>query len=328
MSYKVLGINGGGGVILYPFRKELVGNIEMRSLFHTHDDVQWKLNFNVPQDHSFGVHYAPRMVDVIVGAPDCGHSSVLAYSRAKKFSDPKENDSLKMYVQAIDEYRPKLFLMENLPKLLETWGPDIKNVFPDYRLIIHRASVSAWGNSQVSRVRLVVIGVNKILPFSVDRYFELPKFSYNLKTSGELISDLKNENPEICNVRENLDTEICLYYKGLRKISARLAQELWLGEFSDDKKWPVNEGNLKNQPGIYRNFEDSYPLTVRKQNRQFNHWGLMMSPREIARIQGVPDSFKLWYDGSQYSLNKARITVAKTPPHEIGQWFKEKLDSL
>lgn len=326
MSYNVLGICGGNGVILYPFRKQLLGNIEMRPLFHTPDNVQWKLNFNVPQDHTIETHYSRKLVDIIVGAPDCGHSSALAFSRAKKLADPKLNDSLNAYIWAVNEYKPKFFMMENLPKLLENWGADIK--FPDYRLVIHNRSVSVWGNSQLSRVRLVVIGIRRDLPNTLSGQFELPDVSYTLKTSGELIGDLKGENPETCNVRENSNTQIALYYKGLRKITARFAQELWMGKFQGLRKWPVYEGNLKNQPGIYRNFEDSYPLTVRKQSRQFNHWGLMMSPREMARIQGIPNSFKLWYDGTQYSINKARITVAKSPPFEIGNWFKQKLDNL
>lgn len=327
MSYKVLGVSGGNGVILHPFNKHLIGNVETRSVFHTFNEAQWKLNFRVNQDQS-EVKYLRSMVDVIVGAPDCGHSSVLAYSRGKKLKDPKENDSLNLFIKYINEYQPKFFLMENLPKLLDNWGEEIEDIFPDYRLIIHKKSVSAWGNSQVSRVRLVVIGLHRVLPDGLRKRFSLPSPYTNLKKSGELIKDLREENPDICNVRESQNTQIALYYKGLRKITAGLAQELWMGKFRDLKKWPVNEGNLKNQPGIYRNFEEHYPLTVRKQSRQFNHWGLMMSPREMARIQGIPDSFKLWYDGSQYSINKARVTVAKTPPYEIGAWFKNCLDSL
>lgn len=328
MAYRVLGICGGNGTVLYPFRKQLLGNIEMRPLFHTHNDIQWKLNFNVPQDHSIDVHYSSKLVDVIIGAPDCGHSSALAYSRAKKLADPKLNNSLNAFIWGINEYQPKFFLMENLPKLLESWGSDIKTIFSNYRLVIHNKSVSYWGNSQISRIRLVIIGIRKDLPYNLDAQFKLPDPPYNLKTSWELVGDLREENPETCNVRENPNTQIALYYKGLRKITAQFAQELWMGKFQDYRKWPVNEGNLKNQPGIYRNFKDSYPLTVRKQSRQFNHWGLMMSPREMARIQNVPDEFKLWYDGSQYSINKARITIAKSPPYDIGLWAKHCLDNL
>jgi site-specific DNA-cytosine methylase len=329
MELKVLGVAGGNGVILHPFKNDLMANIETRKVFKTPDDIQWRLNFEaeVFQKPLFKTSLRPN---VIIGAPDCGHSSVLAFSRAKKMGNPEENESLNNFIESVDYYNPDFFMMENLPKLLSNWGKDIKKIFPKHRLIIFTKPVSAWGNSQMSRVRLVVIGVNRDLPVTYDMKLEkLPK-GLTYKTSGQLIKGLIQENPELCNVREPLETEICLYYKDLRKITARRAQELWLGKYRNEKKWPVNRGNLRNQPGIYRNLEQDYPLTARKQNRQFNHHGLMLTPREIARIQGIPDDFKLWFDPSRlgYSLNKARVTTAKTPPYEIGLWFYKTLLSL
>lgn len=331
MKFKVLGVNGGNGVILHPFRNQLVLNIEPRKIFKTPDDIQWKMNFSAPlqtywdEDDSL----INDRVDAIVGAPDCGHSSVLSFSRAKQLGNPSENASLNAYVQAVDQYEPKFFMMENLPKLLETWGKDIHKVFPKYRLEIFKKSVSAWGNSQVSRVRLIVVGIHRSQSSSIDDKFKLPKKQPLIKCK-DLIKGLKEEDTDLCNVREPMDTSICLYYNGRRNITAEEARKLWLTRFRNEKRWPVNMPRMKNQPGVYRNFADDYPLTVRKQNRQFNHRGLMLTPREIARIQGVPDDFHLWYseDRPGYSINKARATCAKTPPYEIGQWFYNILNTL
>lgn len=329
MNYKILGVNGGNGVILYPFRKNLTGNIEPRSIFHTPEDKQWRLNFKAAQDKFF-VEYAKSQVDVIVGAPDCGHSSALSYSRAKQLSNPKENTSFQTFVNCIKFYQPKYFLMENLPKLLDNFTDFNKEVFPDYRLIMFNESVSKWGNSQMSRIRLVVIGVHRDLDKSIDDKIKLPddsKFVY--KTSGEIRKGLNEPDGSIFHLREPLSEFIPLYYEEDRKITARKARDIWNNEFKGLKRWEVNKGNLTTQPGIYRNLDEDYPLTVRKQNRQFNQDGLMLTPREIARIQGVPDSFKLWYEPDQlkYCLNKARATLAKTPPHEIGEWFYKLLDN-
>jgi site-specific DNA-cytosine methylase len=54
-----------------------------------------------------------------------------------------------------------------------------------------------------------------------------------------------------------------------------------------------------------------------------------MSPRELARIQGVPDSFKIHLDKDnlQYWINKGRASVTKCPPYQIAQWFKERIES-
>jgi site-specific DNA-cytosine methylase len=328
MTLKVLGICGGNGVILHPFKNHLIANIEPRTVFHTTNQEQWNLNFSSPFDETSNVKYRRDSVEVIIGAPDCGHSSILSYSRSKKLHDPTLNDSLRIYIEGIEYYQPKIFMMENLPNLLDTY-PDLLGQFPNYRFKIFKESVSAWGNSQITRIRLIIIGIRKDLPGRVDDNFKLPA-KVELKTSGQLIKGLEELNPAICHVRESDDKMICLYYKDQRRISVKEARRIWLTDFKTEKRWAVNQGALTTQPGVYRNFADDYPLTVRKQNRQFNHWGFMLSPREMARIQGVPDSFKLWYneDRHEYAINKARTTVTKTPPYEIGVWFKNILLKL
>jgi len=329
MSLKTLGVCGGNGVILHPFRNQLVGNIEPRTVFHTTHQKQWNLNFNVSYDETTDVRYRKDGVDIIIGAPDCGHSSVLAYSRAKKMSDPSENASLRAFVDSINYYQPQFFMMENLPKMLEHY-PTLLDEFLNYRTVTFKESVSAWGNSQKTRVRLVIVGVHKDLPKNTIKKFKLPKTDFIYKTSGELIKGLEEYNPSICHVTEDDKKMINLYYGDDSRVSVKKARKLWLTEFKAENRWPVNRERMKNQPGVYRNFANAYPFTVRKANRQFNHWGHMLSPREMARIQGVPDSFKLWYDEdwSEYCINKARTTVTKSPPYEIGVWFKSIIDKL
>ena len=184
-------------------------------------------------------------------------------------------------------------------------------------------SVSTWGNSQLTRIRLVIIGVRTDLDINAYTAIRLPDQKVDLSTSQELIKGLIELDPSICHVRESYDYQVHLWYKGQPKITLGKAKDLWMGEYKDKKRWPVNQGNLDNQPGVYRNFANDLPLTVRKQNRQFNHRGDMLSPREMARIQGLPDHFKIWYDEGQhyYCINKGRTTITKTPPYEISRWF-------
>ena len=42
---RVLGVCAGQGALLFPFKKNLLGNIEIRGVFHTPGEEQWKLNF-------------------------------------------------------------------------------------------------------------------------------------------------------------------------------------------------------------------------------------------------------------------------------------------
>lgn len=331
MSLKALGICGGGGVILHAMRAHLVGNIEPRAVFRTPHDQQWKLNFKVGYDNK-DVRYPKAQVNAIVGAPDCGHSSMFALSRAKKFSDPTDNASFKYFVESINYYQPAMFGMENLPKLLDTMGDALYDVFDNYNLKVFTEPVSTWGNSQVTRIRLVIVGLRKDLPKDILKKVKLPKEEdFKLKTSSELIKGLVfNEDPALGHVREPDDFMVCMHYKGERKISVAEARRIWMTEYEELKKWPANVGGMINQPGVYKNVADDYPLTVRKQSRQFNHAGYMLSPREIARIQGVPDSFKIWYDEKfkMYCINKGRALMAKTPPYEIGVWFNKVFNDI
>ena len=336
---RIIGVNGGNGVILYPMKRYLVENYEPRALFKTKDNVQWKLNFgDIPLYTKFLDFYDrhdPRNdfdIDVIVGAPDCGHSSVLAYSRAKQLSDPLKNESLDLYLRSVKIIKPKVFMMENLPKLLDMVNKDIfQETFPEYELIYLTNSVSAWGNSQKTRVRLVIIGLKlssfgKNISQARDYFTNVYKIN-ELKTSGELLKGLIKEDISIGHVRENINDIITLY-AGF-KTSLYDIKKFWRAN-PDLKRWPVYDRKFTTAPGVYRNLYDDYPATARKANRQFNHRGLQMSPRELASIQGVPRKFGIFMDSSEltYWINKGRTTVTKTPPYEIGKWFYKQLKKV
>ena len=327
---RVLGICGGNGVILYPFKKYLIGNIENRSIFRTKDNIQWNLNFNVPiLNHNHIISSAlkfKRGTDIIIGAPDCGHSSVLSYSRAKKLGNPKENKSLHLFIESIKFYLPKIFLFENLPNLFKTFGEEnFDKAFPNYRLIKHLGSVSQFGNSQKSRKRLVVIGIRNDLSSKIDKYFKLSAKEVKLKTSGILNKGLEYPNAELCHIRED-DHEVIAIYGG-KKLSVGKIKRIWNKRLKHSRRWSIPNSKMRTAPGVYRNFNRDFPMTVRKQNRQFNENGEMMSPRELARIQGIPDNFKIWYnpDNKKHCINKGRVSVTKGPPMEIGYWFKKCL---
>lgn len=323
MNLRVLGVCGGNGVILHPFLDHLIANIEPRAIFHTPGQIQWQLNFpDIPMRKELQPY---KDIDIIIGAPDCGHSSILSYSRAKKLSDPKENKSFQLFVESIKKYQPKAFLMENLPKLLD--NVDLSEIFPEYNIQRRVDSVSAWGNSQKSRVRLIVVGIRSDLNDRV----KWPKGPEVFARVDDLLKGLgPKEKPELCHVRESDDSYVPLYTLEARRIQVKEARKIWQTSFKNSRRWKVPHTRMVNQPGVYRLLEGDLPLTVRKQSRQFDPQGFMLTPRDIARIQGVPDSFKLWYEPDRhlYCINKARATCAKTPPYEIGVWFKRQLNKI
>jgi len=318
---QVLGICAGNGVILHPFKKYLIGNIEPRGIYHTAKEEQWKANFgNIPlwKDESYENSYLEP--DIIIGNPDCGHSSILALSRAKKFSDPKDNPSLTLFLKLVGYYNPSIFLMENLPKLLEQYPrEELRDLFPNHHILFHTKSVWAWGNSQKNRKRLVMVGIKKKMK-GMRKYLRNVYTVAEHKTCGELLKNL----PQNGNVREPL-TDLITLYAGF-KVNLKAIKELW--DFNPrEKRWKVYNRKFDTAPGVYKNLFNDYPATARKANRQFNHESLQMTPRELARIQGIPDHFVIYInqDNIKYWINKGRTTVTKTPPYEISLWFYKQV---
>ena len=326
---KVLGITCGNGVMVYPFKDYLIGNIEPRTDYQTPDNIQWRLNFGKiplfkvkPKLNKF------KGVDIVISHPTCGHSSMLAYSRGKKLGDGKADETMQLFIKAIRVTKPQVFLFENLPTLFKSFPEnEFDQAFKHYHLKKWTVPMSDFGNSQVTRERLIVVGIRKWGTSIKLRQFEINHMKgKRLKTVKELESGLPKEDKSLCHVREPDDKVVCME-KDFKKLNLKQIRKIWNSEeYKKRKKWDARttgKGNMMNLPGVYRNLPNDYPLTARKQNRQFNSKGYIMTPRELARIQGVPDSFKLWYDDNrdQYSINKARVTATKCPPFEVGQWF-------
>lgn len=330
---KILGVCGGNGVILHPIRRYVVGNIEERGVFKTDKNLQWYYNFKVPfVDDLMVAKFLFKKPDVIIGAPDCGHSSILGFTGNKKRKDPTENASVRMFFQSIIDYKPKVWIMENLPALLNSISmSDFKDNFPDYRFIFHTMSMAELGNSQKTRKRLVVVALDKSLPAEVFMAFsDIEKFN-DPQPIKKLIGDLKEDDPKIGNVREKPSKKVKM---GNKSFSFKEIEEGWNGRFKGQTYWPLDEKkeNSNYIPGVYRLLPDKFPQTIRQDPRQFRPDGKPLSPRELARIQGIPDKFKLYipedHPKQSYFINKARITVAKGAPYELGLWLRSKIKLL
>lgn len=319
----VLGVCGAQGALLFKFRKNLIANIEPRSVFHTTLEEQWRLNFGeTPFLRNLGQLKTDKKVDIIIGSPSCGHSSVFSYSRKKSLGVPKEDESLSMYITSIKTLKPKIFLLENLPKLLELYPVEQwESILDEYEIIKHCHSVSYFGNSQVSRKRLILIGVIKGL--KVDKsIFKVAKAYGSLESVRELYTKVR----EPLNFREDDDKKLAMYhYKDVQKKTLTVAQvrNLWQKEFKGEYKWPMKSQKMKTLPGVYRNRWDAYPLTARPSNRQFNPDGDIMGLEEYRVIMGFPKNYQVYYNPNRgyYWLNKGRNTLTKGSVYEVGLWF-------
>lgn len=329
---RILGISQGQGALLFPFRKrQIVANIEPRGVFHTPGEEQWKLNFG---DIPFLKEYQHfEDIDIIVGSPNCGHSSILSYSRKKTLGNPKADKSLNMFIHGVQDCQPKIFLMENLPKLLDLFPiKEWEETFPNYNLIFHCHPVSVFGNSQTSRKRALIIGVRKdqsrVYLNNLKRIFlvNTPKVSRELLKLSleEELSDYNN----LWNLPN--DKKLAMYDyrdKSKKTLTVEQVHDLWNKDFKDEYKWPIKSSKMNTLPGVYRLHPDRYPLTVRPSDRQFHYCGWPLSLMDYKVIQGFPYKFKLYMDMNNriYWLNKGRVTLTKGPSYEIGEWFKKAL---
>ena len=323
---KVLGVCAGQGALLFPFRKHLIGNIEIRGVFHTPGEEQWKANFgDIPFHKGFCLQEFDKKVDIILSSPDCGHSSVMRLSKVKELGNPKDNRSLNLVTAAILEYKPKIFLIENLPRLLSLLPRDFfEETFKDYKLIFHERSVSDFGNSQVSRKRLVIIGVH------LDKGKEyLDSFNevFQVKTP-KLTRDLLFVSPYGSNYNVPIEKTLAMYdYRKLpekKNLTVEKIQVLWNSAFKQEKKWPIKTAKMSTLPGVYRLELDKPPLTLRPADRQFRPDGYPLGIKDFKAIMGFPKKFKIYIDQENYLywLNKARYTIAKGSVYEVGIWFR------
>ena len=205
---------------------------------------------------------------------------------------------------------------------------DWEFMFPQYNFKFIEGSVNMFGNSQKTRNRLLIIGLNREklgdqihkLQYHFSQIYKVKE----IQPAHVLIKGLRKEDPKIGHIREDINNVITMY-AGF-KISLKEIQKQWLSN-QNTRRWVVQGKNFSTAPAVYINRKGDFPMVARKANRQFNHKGLQLTPRELAKIQGVPDKFKIYIDMENpiYWINKGRATVCKTPPYEIGKWFSKQL---
>lgn len=328
-NLKVLGVCAGQGALLFPFKKNLLGNIEIRGVFHTPGEEQWKLNFgDIPFYKGFCLQEFDEKVDIIISSPDCGASSVMRLSKVKELGNPQDNRSLNLVIAAILEYKPKVFLIENLPRLLSLLPKDFfEETLKDYKLVFHERSVSDYGNSQVSRKRLVIIGVHKK---TGKKYLNAFNEVFQVKTPT-ITRNLLNDYQNPLNYNIPIEKTLAMYdYRKLpakKNLTVRKIQLLWNSDFKNEKKWPIKTAKMSTLPGVYRLELDKAPLTLRPADRQFRPDGYPLGILDFKAIMGFPKAYKIFMDEGNYLywLNKARYTIAKGSVYEISIWFKRCL---
>lgn len=130
-------------------------------------------------------------VDVIIGGPPCQGFSIAG----KRIVEDERNQLYKTFVNFVEYFEPKAFLLENVPNILSIGKGAIKNqIINDFEKLGYRVSyqnllASNYGVPQ-NRKRAFFIGLKKDVEFE----FPIPTTPNNKITSAEAISDLTEDS--------------------------------------------------------------------------------------------------------------------------------------
>ena len=244
-------------------------------------------------------------------------------SKAKELGNPEKNKSIQLVIEGIMQYQPKVFMIENVPRLMNLMPEKIwQEALPNYNISFKVNSVSDFGNSQVSRKRLIIIGIKNTAKSYINCFDII--FSVNTPKLSRFILEAANTQPLI-----PFDKVLAMYdYRKLPKkknLTVKEIQHLWTHDFKDEKKWPIKTAKMQTLPGVYKLDPDKPPLTLRPADRQFRPDGLPLGIQDFKNIQGFPKRFQIYLPEENYLywLNKARYTIAKGAVYEVGIWFKK-----
>lgn len=272
-------------------------------------------------------------VDIIIGGPPCQAYSIHGRAKDKNsMKDDYRNYLFESFVKLVNQYKPKIFVFENVPGILtaKPGGVNItERIFEafdniDYKIFNPSELPNAvfdvvnYGVAQ-SRKRVIIIGVAKNSNFDLKEIYSLIRSKQDLnnkKTVLDSISDLPKLYPlkEIVKVNgKNISHNCDKYSESLQHIP-RFHN---LRDLNIFKEWIINGMNYysqKNKIDYYFNKTGKSTLYAKYKNLEWNkpshtivaHLekdGLMfihpdpdqsrsITIREAARLMSFPDDYK------------------------------------
>ncbi|MBR0496443.1 MAG: DNA cytosine methyltransferase [Treponema sp.] len=276
-----------------------------------------------------------KKIDVIIGGPPCQGFSVAG----KRIIDDERNKLYKNFVKFVNYFKPRAFVMENVPNILSIGGGIVKDsIMQDfsvlgYTVVYKILTASDYGVPQ-NRRRAVFVG------FSDKLEFKFPNATIKNKiTSKEAISDLPDETILDGNVYP-LPPQTD-YQKLMRKNTNKLYNHKITIHTEKTKKiisMVPDGGNYKDLPLelqqtrkvhiAWTRLDSTKPsFTIDCGHNHHFHYKFNRVPtvRESARLQSFPDDFIfLGNQGSQ--LRQVGNAVPPLMAEEIAKQLKLELE--
>lgn len=243
---------------------------------------------------------ATNAVDVIIGGPPCQGFSVAG----KRIVDDERNQLYKSFVAMVEHFKPKAFVMENVPNILSMGDGIIKQaIFKDFESLGYNVQckvlvASDYGVPQ-NRRRAVFVGM---LDGQFD--FDIPKVEHKV-TTGEALSDLP-EGSLLDGTIYPIESE-----NDFQKLIRIDSKGVFNHEVTEHNQKTVDIISLVPDGGNYKDLPESLQgirkvhiawtrlnskapsITIDTGHRHHFHykWDRVPTVRESARIQSFPDSF-------------------------------------
>lgn len=277
-----------------------------------------------------------KSVDVIIGGPPCQGFSVAG----KRIVDDERNKLYKNFVRFVEFFKPKAFMMENVPNILSIGGGIVRDAivkdFSDlgYKVVYKILTASDYGVPQ-NRRRTFFVGFMNGNEFT----FPLPTVKQKV-TSKEAISDLPIET--VLDGEKYPIAPQSNYQKLMRKNANGLYNHRVTVHTEQTKRiiaMVPDGGNYKDLPVelqqtrkvhiAWTRLDSSKPsFTIDCGHNHHFHYKYNRVPtvRESARIQSFPDDFIfLGKLGSQ--LRQVGNAVPPLMAEEIAKEIKNELQA-
>lgn len=273
-----------------------------------------------------------KQLDVLIATPPCQGMSVANHKKTDH--EIIRNSLVVESIKIINTIKPKFFIFENVPAFMKTVCTDIDGIDkPISEAIKHNLGDSYLYFSKVinfknygacsSRLRTLVIGVNKELTDFVSPFELFPNFSEE-KTLRQTIGDLKP-----LKIMGEIDPkDIYHFFRPYPEYMRNWIKDLKEGQSAFDNKdiekrpHQIINGELvqnkrKNADKYTRQFWDKVGPCVHTRNDQLASQNTIhpsddrvFSIRELMRMMTVPNSFK-WSKYGDNELNQLNIEDKK-----------------
>ncbi|WP_443625019.1 DNA cytosine methyltransferase [Catenibacterium sp.] len=266
-------------------------------------------------------------VDGIIGGPPCqswseaGALRGIEDERGQLFFD---------YIRILEEFKPKFFLAENVSGMLANRHSEaVKNIIKlfekaGYDVSVTLVNAKDYGVAQ-ERKRVFYIGFRKDLNINFkfphgsteddDKKITLKDIIWDLQDSAVPSAPKNKHNPDAINNNEYFTGAYSTMFMSRNRVKA------W-----DEQAYTVQASGRQCQlhpqaPKMVKFGKNDCRFVEGKENLYRR-----MTIREVARVQGFPDSFKFIYDDTNMGYKMIGNAVPVNLAYEIGCAIREALE--